>query len=588
MSDTPTPDEPESEPGKTEESLDYLMRESQRLIEDYTASADTDSLSLLDGAGIAAAFAKATEKLLADPDTLMARQKVLWEGTLRLWQQAASGSPGPESDSGDRRFADPAWKGANAFNLLKQFYLLWSDWLEGTYSGVEGLDEATKNKVRFYTRQMVAAASPSNFAATNPVVMRESVESDGMSLIRGLDQLRQDMDLVGGIRMVAEDAFEVGKTVAMTPGKIVFQNRLMQLIQYAPTTQTVHARPVLIVPPWINKYYILDLTPQKSFVAYLVEQGFTVFLVSWVNPDASLRDVSFVSYMEEGILAARDAVAAATGEPGLNILGYCVGGTLLAATLAYLVDKGDKTVHSATFLATLVDFADAGDIKTFIDEDQIARVEHHMERTGVFEGKLMATAFNMLRPNDLIWSFVINNYLRGREPKAFDLLFWNSDATNLPAAMHSFYLRNMYLNNRLSTPGEIELNGVPIDIGKITVPAFVVATKDDHISPWRSAYLAPLAFGGKSRFVLAKSGHVAGVVNPPAAEKYSYWTNPKLPDSADEWFERAEEHAGSWWPDWVRWLRRRSGKKVPARAPGGGGLATIEDAPGSYVMKRCE
>ena len=392
----------------------------------------------------------------------------------------------------------------------------------------------------------------------------------------------------GSLRIRQSDSrmFEVGRNLALTPGKVIFENPLMQLIQYAPATGTVLRRPLLIVPPWINKFYILDLNPEKSFIKWCVDQGITVFVISWVNPDSNLAKKGFEDYMRDGPLAALDVIEQATGERDVNAIGYCVGGTLLAATLAYMASRHDERIASATFFAAQVDFTHAGDLKVFVDEDQIAAREREMGERGYLEGKKMATAFNLLRSNDLIWPYVINNYLKGKEPAPFDLLYWNSDATRMPAANHSFYLRNCYLDNRLSK-GDMVIGGKKLKLRNVKVPVYNLATREDHIAPARSVLLGSKFFGGPVRFVLAGSGHIAGVVNPPNKMKYQYWTGPK-PTGADldKWLAKAKEHAGSWWPDWLEWIKAQDASAVSAREPGGGKLPPLEDAPGSYVKVR--
>jgi polyhydroxyalkanoate synthase len=385
--------------------------------------------------------------------------------------------------------------------------------------------------------------------------------------------------------MTSSDAFHIGENVATTPGKVIYQNELMQLIQYAPSTSEVRQRPLLIVPPWINKFYILDLRPENSFIRWAVAQGHTVFVISWANPDAGLAEKTFEHYMDEGILAALDAVEQATHERTVNTIGYCLGGTLLASTLAYLVMKDEERIASATYFVSLVDFTDVGDMAVFIDEEQLAALESRMQQRGFLDAHDMATSFNMLRANDLIWSFVVNNYLLGKEPLPFDLLYWNADATRMPAAMHSFYLRNMYHENRLSQPGGIALKGVPIDLRLIETPSFFLSTREDHIAPWRSTYAATQIYGGPITFVLAASGHIAGVISPPGS-KYGHWRNPKLPPKADDWLQGAQACAGSWWPFWDEWVEQFAGGMVEARTPGDGDLSAIEDAPGSYVRVR--
>ncbi|MGH8633273.1 MAG: PHA/PHB synthase family protein, partial [Burkholderiales bacterium] len=438
--------------------------------------------------------------------------------------------------------------------------------------------------------QYIDALSPSNFLLTNPEVLRETVASGGRNLVQGLSNLLEDVTRSGGdqaqLRMTDEKAFKLGINIATTPGKVVFQNELLQLIQYYPANGPVFRRPLLIIPPWINKYYILDLRAKNSFVKWAVEQGHTVFMISWVNPDATLAHKRFDDYLAEGTLAALAAIERATGESEVNAIGYCLGGTLLACTLGYLAAKQDERIVSGTYFASMIDFKEAGELEVFIDEQQVAALEKRMQARGYLEGSEMATTFNMLRANDLIWSFVVNNYLLGRDPFPFDLLYWNSDSTRMPATMHSYYLRNLYMKNLLAKPGGIELGGVPIDLGRVRTPLYFVSTLEDHIAPWRSTYAGAKLFSGPVRFVLGGSGHIAGIVNPPTAGKYSYWTHPKLPDDPEKWLKGASQHPGSWWPDWTGWIAQHGGGKVPARIPGRGKLKAIEDAPGSYVRMR--
>lgn len=489
----------------------------------------------------------------------------------------------------DKRFKDPAWDENAVFDYMKQSYLLTSRWMQSTIKSVEGVDDKTARKVDFYTRQFVDAMSPTNFVMTNPAVLRTTMETGGENLVKGLENLLSDMEDGNGqlrIRMTDTDAFTLGQNIAVTPGQVVFQTDLMQLIQYAPTTEQALKKPLLIIPPWINKYYILDLQAKNSLVKWAVDQGHTVFMVSWVNPDKPLADKGFSDYMLEGPLAALDAIQKATGEREINAVGYCLGGTLLASTLAYMAVKGDDRIATATYLTTMTDFAEAGELSVFIDEEQLAALELKMNQRGYLDGAEMANTFNMLRANDLIWSFVVNNYLLGKEPFPFDLLYWNSDATRMPAAMHSFYLRNMYQKNLLIQPGGITLDGVAIDLRKIKTPSFILSTREDHIAPWKSTFAATKLYSGPVKFVLAASGHIAGVVNPPAAKKYSHWTNPDTSLSADAWFETATEAPGSWWTEWDAWVKEQDGARVPARVVGKGKLKPIEAAPGSYVAVR--
>ena len=542
--------------------------------------------------GLLQALAVFNQALLADPARLLQAQTKLWEGYAELWQRSLGAltgqmppAAGPPAAPTDRRFRGDDWQ-LPAFDLIRQCYLLSSQWLLEQVTGAGDLDPATRHKLAFYTRQFADALSPSNFLATNPQVLRATVESGGQNLLHGFRHLLEDMKRGGGRlepRMTDANAFEVGVNIAATAGKVVFQNALMQLIHYTPVTDQVYRRPLLVVPPWINKFYVMDLQPKNSLVGWWLEQGYTVFMISWINPGPELADKSFEDYMIEGPLAALDVIEQACGEREVNAVGYCIGGTLLISTLAYMAASGDERIKSATTFASLLDFSQPGDLGVFIDEDQIAALEGKMAGTGYLDSADMATAFNLLRANDLIWSFFVNNYLLGKDPAPFDLLFWNSDATRMPAAMHSFYLRNMYLHNRLREPGGITLAGTPIDLSKISVPCYFVATVEDHIAPWRSVYAGARLPGGKTRFVLSGSGHIAGIINPPAAHKYQHWTCDSLPAGPDDWQAQATAHAGSWWPDWKFWLGRRAGGKVMARMPGTGGGAAIEDAPGSYV-----
>jgi len=532
---------------------------------------------------------------LRDPQRALELQSSLGKAYLDLWANAVKRMAGEQvepvavPDPRDKRFTDPEWSSNQFFDFLKQGYLLTVQWANRLVKDAEGLDQHTLQKADFYVRQIANAVAPSNFVLTNPELLRETVASNAENLVRGMHMLAEDIQAgQGNLKIRQSDAkkFEVGRNLALTPGKAIFENQLMQLIQYAPTTATVLKRPLLIVPPWINKFYILDLTPEKSFIKWCVAQGVTVFVISWVNPDSKLAQKSFEDYMREGPLTALDVIEKATGERAVDAIGYCVGGTLLATTLAYMASTGDGRIASATFFAAQVDFTHAGDLKVFVDEEQIAAREREMNERGYLEGKKMANAFNLLRSNDLIWPYVINNYLKGKEPAPFDLLYWNSDATRMPAANHSFYLRNCYLENRLSK-GDMVIGGKKLDLKSVKVPVYNLATREDHIAPAKSVLLGSKYFGGPVRFVLAGSGHIAGVVNPPDKMKYQYWTGPK-PTSAnlDRWLGKAKEHAGSWWPDWFQWLKKQNPTEVPAREPGGGVLPAIEDAPGSYVKVR--
>ncbi len=586
-----------AEPEEFARQIRAVAEKSQHLVADFLKrQSPEEGLGMASPLAIGAAFFEMTARMMADPSRLVQAQLSLWNDYMTLWQRTAQrflgGSTEPmiEPPQGDRRFRDAAWRDNTLFDFIKQSYLLAARWLQGTVRDVEGIDERTARKVDFYTRQFVDALAPSNFLMTNPEALRATVESRGENLLNGLKNLLDDLERGKGrlaIRMTDLAAFRIGENIAVTPGKVVYQNDLIQLIQYAPTTETVNRRPLLIMPPWINKYYVLDLQPENSFIRWAVAQGHTVFVISWVNPDARLAAKTFADYLREGPLAALDAIYDATGEREANVIGYCLGGTLLAATLAYMAVKRDKRIKSATFLVTMVDFAEAGELSVFIDEEQIASLEARMNAKGYLEAHDMAQSFNMLRANDLIWSFVVNNYLLGKSAFPFDLLYWNADSTRMPAAMHSFYLRNMYQENRLIEPGGISLDGVPIDLGKVKTPAFLLSTREDHIAPWRSTYAATRIYKGPVKFVLSASGHIAGVVSPPGG-KYGHWENDKNPPTPEEWLEGAAQHPGSWWPAWQRWIGKYAGGAVPARQPGDGQLTPIEDAPGSYVRVRAE
>jgi polyhydroxyalkanoate synthase len=493
-------------------------------------------------------------------------------------------------DPRDKRFSDPEWSSNQYFDFLKQAYLIIADWANYLVERADELDPAVRQKAEFYTRQIVNALAPSNFILTNPELLRTTLHRSAENLVRGTQMLAEDIEAGSGelkIRQSDMSKFEVGRNLAITPGKVIYQNALMQLIQYTPSTERVLKRPLLIVPPWINKYYVLDLTPEKSFIKWCVDQGLTVFVVSWINPDEKLAQKSFADYMREGPLEALDVVARITGEDKVNAVGYCVGGTLLAVTLAYMAGKRDDRVTSATFLTTQVDFTYAGDLKVFAATgEQVGAIERQMTERGYLEGSKMATAFNLLRSNDLIWPYVINNYLKGEAPFAFDLLYWNADATRMPAANHSYYLRNCYLDNNI-TKSRLTIDNVRIDLKAITIPVYNLATREDHIAPAKSVYLGSTFFGGPMRYVLSGSGHIAGVVNPPAKTKYQYWTgDTPHGEDVDGWLRNAAEHPGSWWPDWLAWIRAQDAQEVTARPPGGGVFAPIEDAPGSYVKVR--
>ena len=665
MNDPSDPTLPHPDPQRLYAAMTRVAEQSRRIMQAFVERQANQPREFdpLAPAVVSKAYQALWQQMLADPRRLVEAQVALWQDYAKLWENTARRMAGEEVDPavapepGDRRFRDDAWSENPLYDHIKQSYLLASKFMLSTVRETEGLDAHTAHKVDFYTRQFIDALSPANFAMTNPEVARRTVETNGENLVQGLSNMLEDLERGQGrlrVRMTDPEKFTPGGNVAVTPGKVVFENDLMQLLQYAPATETVRSRPLLIVPPWINKYYILDLRPKNSFIKWAVDQGHTVFVISWVNPDERLAGKTMSDYLLEGPVAALEAVGKATGECRVNAIGYCLGGTLLAATLAYLKagdaaeapvpgaaaepaaagappkpaadaenrdagktrqaseaapsagsaaeavgsaarresaappDTGRRpSIESATFFTTMVDFAEPGELGVFIDEEQLALVEESMQDKGYFDGAKMAEAFNLLRANDLIWSFVINNYLMGKDPFPFDLLYWNSDSTRMPRAMHSAYLRDMYQNNRLREPGGITLDGVPIDLSTIDVPVYILSTREDHIAPWKSTYAATRLYRGPVRFVLAMSGHIAGVVNPPSANKYGYFTG-EVADTPDAWFEAAVAHEGSWWPDWDAWVSTHSGGEAAPREPGTRVLPVIEDAPGRYVKVRIE
>jgi len=592
-----------NEPIELAKNMARLLEEGGKVVSSLAARKNGQSgpYSTASEAGEAAkVFATVAKQWANEPGKLVGAQGRLLQSYADLWGRSVrrflgeNVEPVAKPEAGDSRFKDEDWNERQFFDFWKQAYLLTANWAEEMVEDTEGLDENTRRKAEFYVNQISSALSPSNFAFTNPEVVRETLASNGENLVKGMshlaDDLSQSKDLLR-IRQTDLEAFEVGRNLAVTPGKVVFQNDIFQLIQYAPSTESVYEVPLLIIPPWINKYYILDLVPEKSFIAWAVAQGFTVFVISWVNPDGKLSNKTFEDYMHEGILEAVGAVQDATGQKKINALGYCVGGTLLASTLAYMAAKDDTRIASATFLTAQVDFSKAGDLLVFIDDTQLKALEEMMAERGYLEGARMATVFDMLRPRDLIWPYVVNNYLLGKKPFPFDLLYWNSDSTRMPAANHAFYLREFYHENKLSK-GEMVLGGERLELKNVDIPIYELATREDHIAPAESVYKGARMFSGPVRFVLAGSGHIAGVVNPPAKKKYQHWTGKK-PSSKkhpaptlQDWLEMAKEHAGSWWPDWSEWLGEFSGEKISPRVAGSGKLAPIEDAPGSYVTSR--
>jgi len=517
------------------------------------------------------------------PEKLAQLQKEYMDELATLWAALVAQR---EPDIRDRRFAEPAWhrNPMHAFNAA--VYLLNARYLNALAEAVDA-DEKTKRKIRFATQQTIDALSPKNFLATNPEAQQKLVESKGESLTRGIMHMLADMGK-GHISQTDESAFEVGRNVATTEGAVVFENEVMQLLQYRPLTKEVHERPLLFVPPCINKYYILDLQPENSVIRYAVEQGHTVFVLSWVNPDAALGHLTWDDYIEEGPIRAMDVALAISGAKKLNLLGFCVGGTIVASALAALAARGKRPASSLTLLTTMLDFTDVGVIDVYVDEQQVAQREQSIGQGGLMPGRDFAATFSSLRPNDLVWNYVESNYLKGEEPPAFDLLYWNSDSTNLPGPMFCYYLRHMYLQNELRQPGKLHVNEDPIDLGKVNLPAFLYASREDHIVPWASAYrttdLINKGHRSNNRFVLGASGHIAGVINPPAKKKRSYWMNDQLPSDGDQWLADATEHAGSWWPEWAGFLAEHAGpmRKAPSMY-GNAGYKPIEPAPGRYV-----
>jgi polyhydroxyalkanoate synthase len=541
---------------------------------------------------VAPAFGEVMARLAGQPDRLMRAQADLFNRYMDLWKSAAQrvhGEPAAEVVQpvrGDKRFADPDWTANPVFDVIKQSYLITSDWLNELVAGVDGVEPLTKRRVEFFTRMLTDAISPSNFLLSNPAALREAMQTQGASILKGMENFAADLARGGGQLSISQTdftQFKVGENVATAPGKVVLQNELIQLLQFDPTTESVCETPLLIFPPWINKFYILDLRPENSMIRWLTSQGITVFVTSWVNPDAKLAEKTFEDYLKEGIYAATDAVMRQTGVKQVNTVGYCIGGTLLSCALADMAAKGDARIGSATFFAAQQDFSEAGDLLLFTNEDWLKDLEKKMDAGGgVLSGQTMADTFNALRSNDLIWSFFVNNYLMGKEPRPFDLLFWNADQTRMPKTLHLYYLRKFYGQNALAK-GELLLDGVKLDLGKVKTPIFVQSSKEDHIAPYRSVYKGARLFGGPVTFMMAGSGHIAGVINHPNARKYQHWTNPALPPTVEAWMAGAVEHPGSWWPDWAEWLKARSGGQVPARDPAKGPLKPLEDAPGSYV-----
>lgn len=592
----------EADLGTLEDVSRTLMQsalKSQKLMSDVMRkSLEGESAGLMpkaDPLNAAPELLQVWEHVLADPELLLQAQSDLFKGYLDLWSGATKrlmggqAEPAITPDKTDKRWRSEDWSANPVFDAIKQSYLLNQRFIMGLISGAKNVDEPTKRKVEFVTRQMVDAMAPTNFALTNPDVLRETFQSRGENLTKGLMNLVNDLERGGGRLALSQtdlDGFEVGVDLAATPGQVVWRNEVMELIQYAPAGEKVRKRPLLIAPPWINKFYILDLRAKSSMIAWLVEQGFTVFLISWVNPDASMKDATFEDYIRNGLHAALEKVEEITGEHQVDAVGYCIGGTMLGCALALAAAEGDDRIASATFFAAQLDFEKAGELLVFIDEEWFAEIERLMDaQGGVLDGRTMADTFNMLRSNDLVWSFVINNYMLGRQPQAFDLLYWNADQTRMPKTLHLYYLDTFYRKNRLSK-GELALGGHTLDLSKVTIPVFMQASKEDHIAPAESVYRSAKLFGGPVQYMMAGSGHIAGVVNHPAANKYQHWINTDLPDSREAWFTGAQEQPGSWWAHWRDWLNGLSNEKTAARQPGGGKLEPVCPAPGEYVKVR--
>lgn len=562
-----------------------LMGRAQQLLLEHWAGWGGATRPLPpDPFGLMPLGAKVLASLTADAEAMATRNTALMQKLTALWTQAEV-TAAPEKP--DRRFAAPEWHAHAVFDLARQSYLLASEhWLD-TVDGAAGLTPQERERARFFTQQLLDALSPANFPLTNPQVLKATLAEQGENLLRGFENLLKDIEK-GYISLTDESAFAVGRNVATTPGKVVFENHLFQLIQYAPATETVREVPIVIAPPWINKFYILDLTPEKSFVRWCVEQGFTVFVISWVNPGSEHRNTGLADYMQHGLITAMEAARTITGAPSVHAIGYCVAGSLLAPTLAWLEANGrGDLASSATFFTTQVDFEDAGELRLLIDRAQLDMLNLLCAENGYLDSRYMAATFNLLRANDLIWNYVVNNYLLGREPPPFDLLYWNSDSTRLPHAMLREYLEGMYLENRLATPDALHLDRTPIDLRRVKIPTYIQAGRDDHIAPPNSVYKLTRHFTGPKRFVLANSGHIAGVVNPPSANKYGYRAGDVLPETLEAFTHTTEHQPGSWWPDWLQWLTPLTGQTVPARSPGTHpDFPAIEDAPGRYVRVR--
>ncbi len=574
-------------------SMAAAYERARPIIEEFIEKQAEEGVQLdFDPLNISESYTEFLESFWSNPEQFWELQVEYWQKNMELWQESTLKFMGEDAKSiiepqaGDRRFKAQEWQESALFDFIKQSYLLTCEWMDKSVRSAQDLDDMKKQKLAFSTQLFANALSPTNFAMTNPDVIKETMKTGGENLIKGFENLIEDLQRGDGTLKISTtdyNAFKLGENIATTRGSVIYKNDLIELIQYEATTKDVFKRPLLIIPPWINKYYILDLREDNSFIKWAVEQGHTVFVISWANPDKELAQKQFEDYMHEGVIAALDEIEKITGEPDVNAIGYCLGGTLLTITLAYLkAHQQEKRIASATFFTTLMDFTHAGDLKLFMDDEQLKLMDRQMEESGVLDGKHLQQTFSLLRANDLIWSFVINNYLLGKEPFPFDLLYWNDDSTNMPAAMHSFYLRKLYRDNLLVKPNGISMKGTPIDISKVKTPSYFLSTREDHIAPWRATYAGTQLLGGEKQFTLAASGHIAGVINPPVKNKYCYWTSQKTPKLPDDWMKSTTEKHGSWWPHWQEWIAKLSVEKTAARAI----QKPLEAAPGSYVKKK--
>lgn len=569
-----------------QEFISYLNKESQKVLEMYSKAGNDDLFSQF-----TQSWTELAARSFEDPTVWVRAITDYQQAQMNLWQNILTGKaieqPVAEPQKGDRRFAAEEWSQNPVFSYIKQSYLLTSNLLNEMAANAN-LSENEQNKLEFYTQQYIDAMSPTNFAVTNPEVLQQALETKGKSLIDGLQNLMSDVEK-GRITMTDESAFKLGENIATSEGAVVFENEMLQLIQYKPLTEKVYSRPLLIVPPCINKFYIMDLQEHNSYVRFCVEQGHTVFLTSWVNPTVEQRDLSWDDYVENGTLKAIEAVKNICGVDKINITSWCIGGTITASTLAVMAQRNDDSVANVSFLTTLTEFTDPGDLRVFIDEQQVKQLTQKVDDQGLLNGRDLAASFNMLRSNDLIWSYVVNNYLKGQNPPPFDILYWNSDSTNLPANMYTYYINEMYINNKLAEPNGLTICGEKIDLRNIKTPAYFLSTVEDHIAPWKGTFKGTEMLQGNIEFVLGASGHVAGVINPASKNRRNYWINGELGQGPDHWLETAQREEGSWWNHWAKWLRPKAGKKIDAPTDyGNASYKAIEPAPGRYVSARVD